>query len=240
VDLLTRFWSVFDELGTSVLGLAEMLPSRLAAAACSALPGVDAAGMSLFTGSLRVPIGASDTAAVLAERLQFDTGDGPCFQAHRDGRAVAADQRMLAQRWPEFATRLVAATPYRAVFSAPLDLELGELGTVDMYLSHPTGLSEMSPDDAQLVVRQVSAGLIADRSGWSGTPLQTVTWLDSPTATARFVVPVASGMVISQLGHDFEHALALLRAHASARDTTVDDLAVQVVNRQISISELSG
>jgi len=240
VDALTRFRSVFDELATSVLGVAEMLPSRLAAAACSALPGVDAAGLSLFTGSLRVPIGTSDTAAVVAQRLQFDTGDGPCFQAHRGGRAVAADQRMLIERWPTFATRLVAATPYRAVFSAPLDLALAEFGTVDMYLSDPTGLSEISADEAELVVRQVSAGLIADRSGWSGMPLETVPWLDSPAATARFIVPVASGMLISHLGHDFEYALALLRAHASARDTTVDDLAVQLVNRQIPIWELSG
>ena len=240
MDALTRFWSVFDELGTSVLGVAEMLPSRLAAAACSALPQVDAAGLSLFTGSLRVPIGASDTAAVLAQRLQFDTGDGPCFQAHRGGRAVAADQRMLAQRWPSFATQLVAATPYRAVFSAPLDLALSEFGTLDLYLLHPMELSEMPAADAELVVRQVSAGLIADRSGWSGMPRDTVTWLDNPTATARLVVPVASGMLISHLGYDFEHALALLRAHASARDTTVDHLAVQLVNRQVPISELSG
>jgi len=240
VDTLMRFWSSFDELGTSVLGVAEMLPSRLAAAACSALPGVDAAGLSLFAGSLRVPIGASDTGAVLAQRFQFDTGDGPCFQAHHGGRAVAVDQRMLSQRWPAFAAHLVAATPYRAVFSAPLDFALAEFGTVDMYMSHATELSEMPADDAELVVRQVSVGLIADRSGWRGKPLETLPWLDSPTATARFVVPVASGMLISHLGHDFEHALALLRAHASARDTTVDDLAVQLVNRQIPISEFSG
>src|SRR3954447_10060986 len=56
----------------------ELLPSRLMRSCVQVLP-VAGAGVSVFT---RGAGGASDDSAVLAERLQFTVGEGPCLAAH--------------------------------------------------------------------------------------------------------------------------------------------------------------
>ncbi len=55
----------------------ELLPERLARACARVLP-VDGAGISLFFAEdRRLPLGASDHPASIAERMQFTAGEGP-------------------------------------------------------------------------------------------------------------------------------------------------------------------
>ena len=96
MNVVAKFGVALRSLADTALGVPELLPSRLAVAAVAALDGVDAAGISLFTDELRVPIGTSDTAAAVAQALQFSVGDGPCFAAHHDQKTVVADQHVLA------------------------------------------------------------------------------------------------------------------------------------------------
>src|SRR4051812_40935375 len=80
----------------------ELLPTRLMKAAAAILP-VAAAGMSIFaTSGHRVPLGASDDTAALAERLQFTTGEGPCLSVHATDQATWATSEQMAARWPTF------------------------------------------------------------------------------------------------------------------------------------------
>jgi AmiR/NasT family two-component response regulator len=51
--------------------------------------------------------------------------------------------------------------------------------------------------------------------------------------SARAEVHQATGMVIAQLRMPADDALAILRAHAYANDTTLADIAHQVVTRQL-------
>lgn len=93
----------------------ELLPTRLMRAAAAALP-VTAAGISAFTGyRQRVPLGASDDTAALAERLQFTAGEGPCITAHARLQPVYATAQIMAWQWPTFHAELVANTPYRTI-----------------------------------------------------------------------------------------------------------------------------
>src|SRR3954471_8525889 len=59
----------------------ELLPTRLTRACLAVLPAADGAGLSLLDNDFRVPIGATDDVAALAERLQFTIGEGPCLDA---------------------------------------------------------------------------------------------------------------------------------------------------------------
>ena len=55
----------------------ELLPVRLAMACAQVLP-VAGVGISVFgSADMRIPVGASNAAAVVAERLQFTAGEGP-------------------------------------------------------------------------------------------------------------------------------------------------------------------
>jgi len=44
-------------------------------------------------------------------------------------------------------------------------------------------------------------------------------------------------MIMGQLGIDGSNALALLRAHAFAQDTTVDAIAAQILDRALTFRE---
>jgi hypothetical protein len=64
-------------------------------------------------------------------------------------------------------------------------------------------------------------------------------WLDAPAAGRRATVWQAMGMVNAAFAVPSPDALALLRAHAYAAATSLDDLAAQVVSGQLPVRELS-
>ena len=115
----------------------ELFPARLMRAGAGALP-VAGAGLSVFTTDRhRVPLGASDDNAALAERLQFNIGKGPPVGArHRSRLAVhrAGDGAAMADLHNE----LVQRTPFRSILSMPLDQPgLGGDTTMDLYYENP-------------------------------------------------------------------------------------------------------
>jgi hypothetical protein len=112
--------AVFSALRDPQLGGSELVPVRLAKACVRVLP-ITGAGISIFTAAtLRIPVGASDDVAAAAERLQFSTAQGPCFDAQRTGGLTVATEPVIARRWPVFHDRLISQTPVRGVVAAPL------------------------------------------------------------------------------------------------------------------------
>ena len=111
-----RIWTASDDPPTAT---ADLFPQRLAKASATLL-NVNGAGLSAYGARFRVPLGASDEAALLAERLQFTQGEGPCLAAIREQRSVVADLETLETRWPAYAAELCRHTPYRAVMSLPV------------------------------------------------------------------------------------------------------------------------
>jgi hypothetical protein len=55
----------------------------------------------------RIPVGASNNDAAVAERLQFTAAEGPCLDAQALDRPVLATETVLTQRWPQFAAALI-------------------------------------------------------------------------------------------------------------------------------------
>ena len=216
-----------------------LLPERLARACATVLP-VDGAGISLFFGSgRRLPLGASDRASAEAERLQFTVGEGPCLTSHATGDIVIADAATMRTRWPGYHDALVTRTPIRGTLSLPLRDELRGIGALDLYVIPPHEVGSLNLGDALTVGAEVAAVLQAqsrqDRAASAGSP----TWLDTPAADRRATVWQAIGFVNSALGVPSPDALALLRAHAYAGGQSLDDLAGQIVSRQVPVEELA-
>ena len=121
----------------------ELLPVRLARACQRVLP-VAGVGISMFgTDEIRIPIGASDDDAAVAERLQFTAAEGPCLDAHALARSVLATETFIAQRWPDFYTGLVARTPFRAIAAIPWPATLKGAGTVDLLFHRSRDLADL-------------------------------------------------------------------------------------------------
>lgn len=201
------------------------LPTRLARAAVRALP-VQGAGITLAQDEPvgRLPVGASDPTAALAERLQFTAGDGPCLTSSRLGQPVFSDEEDAGKRWPAFVDALVTRTPYRAVASLPL-FDRGEpFASLDLYLDDPSGLRALDVFDVVSLASLVADALVTQvglAAAFGGGDR-------SPGVSDRLSVWQVIGLLATRGDTDSDTALSRLRAYAFGRDETVDDVAAAV------------
>ena len=218
---------------------AELLPERLAHACARVLP-VDGAGISLFfLSDRRLPLGASDPMSGEAERLQFTVGDGPCLTAHAAGEPVLADEGTIRSRWPGFYDALVTRTSIRGTISLPLRGQLRGIGALDLYVIPPLEVGSVSLQDALIISGEVVAVLQEQSQQMRDRRAGGPAWLDAPAAERRSMVWQAIGFVNAALEMSSPDALALLRAHAYAEGSTLDELAARVLSRDVPIDELS-
>lgn len=211
---------------------AELLPSRLAEAAAAVL-GVDGASLSLLSMDLRVPLGASDPTATVAERLQFTLGEGPCLDVLHGGTPLRSDDARLAAAWPQFHRELVSRTPFRGVIAVPLPFnDDGSGGALDLYLHEGVDVdvvdldacTEVADGMVERLLRAVSPAALAGADDASKVP-----WLQADDARARMEVWVAIGVLVNHLALDAPDALAVLRAWAHSHDADLDHIAAQLV-----------
>ncbi len=213
----------------------ELAPVVLSKACVVLLP-VAGAGITMFSGAdIRVPVGASDTDAAQAERLQFTADQGPCLDAHHTLTPVLATATVMAGSWPDFHRLLVASTPFRSILSFPLQGELGGVGSVDLYCRGADEVARLVIDDVDAIARMLTERLLAD-DVFAGRA--DPRWLDGPAAVGRNEVLVSMGMLSVARGLTAEQALAELRRYATENGQTVDAVAAAVVCRRLDVMDL--
>lgn len=182
---------------------------------------------------------ASDDTAERLDELQFDLGEGPCWQALSTRLPVLTpDLRLnVPQAWPVFATAVREDPQSRtveAIFAFPLAVGSLDIGAVDLYSLEPQTLTDLQ------ISRLSELSLIA---AWQ---VLRIVIADSPDVDAddsdrspssRREVHQATGMVLAQLAISAEDASVLLRAHAFATGRSVRDVASDIVARRIDFSE---
>jgi len=240
----------FERSWVSEVGDAgEELPSVLCRAAARAL-GIDGAGLCVqVEADLRLPLGASDELAATAERLQFTTGEGPCFEAMAQGRPISIDRSSMLQRWPVLAVLHQEATPFQTGMAIPLRAGGHRFGVLDLYSRRPQRLDAHDVVAAQLVARAAADVLLevlgagapgAGAPGADASADRTVSWLDSSPVRRRRDVWVAVGMANFTLGLPHDDAIAVLRAAAVARSRSLDHLAREIIDGDVQLEDLAG
>lgn len=219
----------------------DVLPLVLSAACVEVLP-VSGAGLSLID-VLRVPLGASDAAVDVAERLQTTLGDGPCLAAVAEGGSLVADHAAIAARWPTFHAELVRQTPFRSVASLPLATDDGApFGALDLYSTEPQLDPSLVDEQVRHDVVDQMVGLLQaapmTAASWTGEPV--AVWLGGPSVSRRMEVWAAVGMMMTTAGLSQADALSLLRAYAFGHHTTLDDAAQQLVNHELDPAVVAG
>jgi hypothetical protein len=237
VSLLDDFHAALTTAPVHLSG-PELLPERLAHACAQVLP-VDGAGISLFfSADRRVPLGASGPVAAEAERLQFTLGEGPCLTAHAETAPVVADEATIATRWPGYYDALVTTTPIRGVVSLPLRDELQGIGALDLYLVPPREVGSLGLHDVLTISTEVTRCLSIQDQVMRVAGMEPA-WLDAPAAERRSTVWQAIGVLNAALHIDSPTALALLRARAYARGSTVDELAQLILSQDLPAGDLA-
>jgi diguanylate cyclase (GGDEF)-like protein len=121
---------------------------------------ITAAGVTVISPG-RQPryVAASNGDAMKYEQLQSDLGEGPCVEAYRSGKAVAAPDLTIEERFPMFTSRAMEAG-LAAVFTFPLHHEAVCLGALDLYRATPGSLSTDSLSAAQTLADVAAAYLL--------------------------------------------------------------------------------
>jgi hypothetical protein len=210
----------------------EELAERLVNA-CRLLLGVEGAAITMENTTMqRITLCASDDVAARLEDLQEVYGVGPSHEAFDTGKAVITTlDPDGARRWPEFVTAAFDAVGVVIVHAMPMRPTRDVIGVLSLYSRpNPARIDEI--DGAQFLADTVGAALLSE-------PPHSAQLNDTGPWAARAAIHQATGMVVAQLQLSASDALAMLRAHAFAHDTTLADIADQVVSRRLDFGSAS-
>lgn len=193
------------------------------------LAGADAAALTVAMGaSDRVTLFASDDVAARLEDLQEVLGEGPGHTASSSGRlevCSVADEESTA--WPDFADAALRLVGPATVYAVPMRPRHAVFGVLSLYqVTRPD--APLALDDSTLVrlAAATATAVVRDPAG-ADDELEGGPW------QSRSPIHQATGMVVAQLGLVPDDALAVLKAHAYAGDTTLADVADRVLDRTL-------
>ncbi len=201
---------------------------------------VTGASVSVLAGSNgQSTMCSSDATSALLDEMQFDLGEGPCWQALSTRLPVLSPRVRVEENtvWPIFAQTLRDDPRNRdvqAIYAFPLVVGSLDIGAVDLYSTREGDLTSSQVTNvlelAGLTAWQVLRRILAD--GTAGTESE-----DATEAGSRREVHQATGMVLAQMGISAADAALLLRAHAFSTGRSVREVASDVVERRIDFSK---
>jgi hypothetical protein len=195
--------------------------------ACRQMLGGDGASVTIAVpAGERITLSATDAEAAALEDLQEVLGEGPVLDAYSTGAPVhvTLDDAAL-RRWPRFSPAAVERVGHASLSALPMRPGAQLLGVLSLYRSHP-GPLQLDPAMAQFLSDALGAALLRD-------PLNAEDTEHSGAWANRSRIHQATGMVVAQLGVPVEDALAIMRAHAFAVETTMDDLTASIIERRL-------
>lgn len=183
------------------------------------VPGV--VSVSLTRGSGRSPVTAVSTDALAdrADRMQYDTGEGPCLHAMTGDELVVLDLADGAAdgRWPRFRSRLAGEPAVGGVLSQPL--RDGAPASLNVYLGVPV------PDRDAVAAAAAAACLALTAVATRARADQ----LTEALASSR-TIGAAIGVLMARNGWTQDAAFTALREASQHANRKLRDVAADVVS----------
>lgn len=224
-----EFGDLLDRLTAALTSRRDADP--LSARLCESyreLVGADAAAITVnYASANRVTLCATDQVAHRLEDLQDVVGEGPGHSAAESGQIeICVIPAGASPRWSMFVDAAEDLVESALVQAVPMQPDGQVFGVITLYQS-PQGSAplDLQRQEMQFLADVIGAALLNDPDA-TGTPEH------GPWAS-RALVHQATGMLVAQLQIAPEDALAILRAHAYAQQTTLSEIASAVVERRI-------
>jgi transcriptional regulator with GAF, ATPase, and Fis domain len=184
------------------------------------VPGAEAVSITAVEASKRVTTAAaSSPLAVEFDRMQYETGEGPCLTAlFHDVMVRVGDLHVADERWPRF-SELAARAELRSALALQLWSAGEEVGALNVFSRMPDAFDQASEQVALLFATHASLLL--------GTILRTGQL--EQAVTSRDVIGMAKGMVMQRHSLDEATAFSVLVRYSRDSNTKLRDLAAKVV-----------
>lgn len=203
--------------------------------ACIDILDVDGASITVSTDGDRITLASSDWIAERLDDLQDVLGEGPVPDTLTSGEPVTAQVGdSVQERWPMFVPASREALGHLALTAVPIRPSSEVFGVL-MLSRRPDRAGALDPAVTQFLANALGATLLRD--AWPDP--ESLDRSVADTWSGRSRVHQATGMVIAQLGLHADDALALLRAHAYAHETSLDSIARQVLSRRLDFRDSS-
>ena len=137
----------------------DTMLGELVAAAVAQIPGTEEGSVSMVRG--RRDVTSQHPTSVLPEqvdRLQAETGEGPCLDAVYREKTVRVPDMRQEQRWPHFARRAADAGA-GSMLSFQLWVEGDNLGALNLYAAQPQAFDEESEQVGLLLASHAAVAL---------------------------------------------------------------------------------
>ena len=194
--------------------------------ACVDLFGVSGSGLMIIDEqhALR-DVASSDGPGRVLEKVQTETGQGPCVDTFVNDRMVSTADIGTDDRWPA-SRATIAEHGVHAVLGIPVHVGGLAVGSLDVYLDHPHDWNDSETSAllryGQVVETTLRAAMVAHQAGELADQLQHA--LDH-----RVVIERGVGFLMAREGVGAVEAFNLLRSTARSRRRKVIDIARELL-----------
>jgi hypothetical protein len=227
----------FAELTARLLDAATVgeVLGQVVTAARHSVPGADLVSVTLRSpqGQFFTPI-ETDPVATELDRVQYETGEGPCLEASREDGPGHVHSDDLAAAWPHFGPR-AAEHGFEAILSTalyPFDAPEHQSGALNIYARRTAVLDDRARDTALLLATHASLAL-------AGVTARTRAELDAENLRraidSRDVIGQAKGILMQRRGIGADEAFGLLRRTSQQLNVKLAELAHTLATRHTEL-----
>jgi GAF domain-containing protein len=219
-----------DALTTFVIGEQTMGETlrRIVELGQAAIPKADLTGLTLLTEQGR-PTTAVFTGPATPDldRVQYDTGQGPCLAAFRELRVINVPEMRTETRWPKVAAQ-AHDDGVRSSLSAPLILHDRGIGALNFYSRSDHAFTEHDEDTAQSFGLHAAVVVANAEAYWSA---HTLSEQLQRAMSSRAEIEQAKGILMGQSGVTPEEAFDLLKRASQRENRKLREIAIEIVRR---------
>jgi GAF domain-containing protein len=210
--------------------LTEVLDDIISVAR-AALPGVDAASITLIRGEQPFTAAYDGQLAMDADELQYERGYGPCVDAGRAGERFLVDDMSTEQRWPDYAKH-ASERGVGSSLSIPLPFQSDLLGALNNYSLRPHAFGDDEINLGEEVATWVAvASARAEASHGTERELEHL----RIAMTTRAVIEQAKGVLVERYKLTPDQAFPLLSRASQTTNTKLRVVAEELVRTGVLI-----
>jgi GAF domain-containing protein len=210
----------------------EQTLTRVCSAALDCVAPAVAAGISMTVDGRPGTYVCTDPDVPAVDRVQYETGDGPCVDALRTGRVVVVPSTSDPWPYPSFAAA-ARAHGFLAVVSLPLLLPGEVVGALNLYADREDAFTAHDVEVAESFAAQAAYLLANARAYWDA---RTLSENLQQAMASRAEIEQAKGILMARLGVDADRAFDLLREQSQHENVKLREIATEIVRRAATSS----